>query len=167
MTANSPPERQPISDQISAVVTRLDGCWLLSNSELGRGETLAQGGLTLRYGITYLGKPQLSIVPDLVVADYGEFLVGEAMWQFLMGSAHRYPRADACGLDRDGNEEMVVLKQLDFDYPYDVFVYRNESDQRPLARLSALIASDITHFPPRLLLHLPHFDSLDAWRAHG
>ena len=167
MTDQPMPERQPISDRISAFVTRLDNASLLSPAELEAGEVLAQGDLTLRYGITYLGKPQLSIVPDLVVADYGEILVGEAMWQFLMNSAHRYPRADACGLDRHGGEEMVALKQLDFDYPFDVFVYDRDSSRKPLARLSALVASDQTLFPQRLLAHLPRFDSVDAWCAHG
>ena len=167
MTKRTLPERQPISDQISAFVTRFEDCALLSRACLEAGEVLAQGELMLRYGITYLGKPQLSIVPDLVVADYGELLAGESMWQFLMSSAHRYPRADAFGLNWDGGEEMVALKQLDFDYPYDVFVYRQDRDRKPLTRLSALIASDQSPFPHRLLAQLPRFDSLDAWRAHG
>lgn len=167
MTDQSLPERQPISERVSAVVTRIDDSALLSASSLGAGDILAQDDLILRYGITYLGKPQLSIVPDLVVADYGEILVGESMWQFMMKSAHLYPRADACGLSEDGVEEMVALKQLDFDYPYNVFVYRKDSDSTPLTRLAALIASEQTLFPQRLLDHLPRFDSLNAWRARG
>lgn len=161
------PERQPISERISAFVTCIDGISLLSLNALASGDLLAHGDLFLRYGITYLGKPQLSIVPDLVVADYGEILVGEAMWQFLMQSAHLYPRADACGVDKDGNEAIIVLKQLDFDHPYDVFVYRNDRTRKPLARLSALIAKDQSRIPRRLLTHLPRFDSLEAWRGHG
>jgi len=167
MTKKKLPERQPISEKVSAIATRIDEGVLLSRLRLEAGEILAQGDLTLRFGITYLGKPQLSIVPDLVVADYGELLAGEAMWEFLMKSAHLYPRADACGFNQDGDEDMVLLKQLDFDHPYDVFVYLRASDRKPLARLSALIASDRAHLPGRLLAHLPRFDSLDAWRAHG
>ena len=167
MTKKKTPEREPISERVSAIVTRIDEGVLLSRHRLGSGEILAQGDLTLRFGITYLGKPQLSIVPNLVVADYGEMLVGEAMWEFLMQSAHLYPRADACGFNQAGNEDMVLLKQLDFDHPYDVFVYHNDSDRKPLARLSALIASDHAQLPGRLLAHLPSFDSLDAWRAHA
>ena len=167
MTNQLMPERQPISERVSAVVTRVDGRSLLSSGSLEAGEVLAQGDLILRYGITYLGKPQLSIVPDLVVADYGEMLVGESMWQFLMKSAHLYPRADAFGLGKDGVEEMVVLKQLDFDYPYDVFAYHKESDRQPFTRLSALIVPDKTKLPQRLLAQLPRFVSLNAWRAHG
>ena len=167
MTNQAMPERLPISEHVSAAVSRIAGSSLLSPDALAAGDLLAEGALCVRYGITYLGKPQLSIVPDLVVADYGEMLVGEVMWQFLMQSAHRYPRADACGLNVHGAEEMVVLKQLDFDYPYDVFVYRKDSDRAPLTRLTALIAPDRTLFPQRLLAHLPCFESLDAWRAHG
>lgn len=167
MNKRTLPERQPITDQISAIVTRIDDCALLSGACLESGEVIAHGELTLRYGITFLGKPQVSIVPDLVVADYGELLVGERMWQFLMNKAHLYPRADAFGLNRDGSEEMVALKQLDFDYPYDVFVYLQDGDRKPLARLSALIDSDPTPYPHRLLTQLPRFESGDAWRAHG
>ena len=167
MAKRTLPERQPISDRVSALVTRLDDCALMSPASLGAGEVLAQGDLILRYGITLMGKPQLSIVPDLVVADYGELLIGEAMWRFLMKSAHLYPRADACGLNRDGSEEMVALKQLDFDYPYDVFVYRRANDRKPLAQLCALIACQSAQYPQRLLTHLPRFDSVEAWRAHG
>ena len=167
MSDKSLPERLPISDRVSAFVTRVDGGALLSSADLAAGDELAQGEFIIRYGITYLGKPQLSIVPDLVVADYGELLVGEAMWQFLMQRAHLYPRADACGLDRKGREEMVTLKQLDFDYPYDVFVYRTENELKPFVRLSALIASDPALFPQRLLAHLPRFDNLTSRRAHG
>ncbi len=167
MSDKSLPERQPISDRVSAFVTRLDGQALLSPNRLDAGDIQAQGDLRLRYGVTYLGKPQFSIVPDLVVADYGEMLVGEAMWQFLMTRAHLYPRADACGLARDGRDEMVALKQLDFDYPFDAFVYREDSDRKPFARLSALIASERTPFPQRLLAQLPRFESVSAWRAHG
>ena len=167
MTPQLTPERQPISDQVSGVVTRIDGDSLLSLHALASGDKLAQGDVFARYGITFLGKPHLSLAPDLVVADYGEMLVGEAMWQFLMQSAHLYPRADVCGLDKDGKEEMVALKQLDLDHPYDVFVYRSDQDRRPLARLSGLIARDRSRFPQRLLAHLPCFDSLEAWRARG
>ena len=73
------PARLPISDAIEGVVTRLgDGC-LLSSAMLTRGEFVAAGELVIRYGIPYLAKP-CSIVPDLVVLDYGDMLTGEAAW---------------------------------------------------------------------------------------
>jgi len=160
------PQRQPISEQVAGVVTDVGGRALLSASALDEGDIIAGGELTLRYGITYLGKPHLSIVPDLVVADYGELLKGEAAWEFLMQSAHLYPRADVCGFRNDGADEMSALKLLDFDYPYDVFVYREIQSHQPLAKLAGLIAAEGESFPERLLRHLPRFDSLSAWRTH-
>ncbi len=158
--------RQPIDERLAGVVTRLDGGALLSPAELGEGETVLSGALVLRYGITFLGKPHISIMPYLVVADYGELLDGEAAWDFLMTSAHLYPRADVCGWLNDGSEDMAALKQLDFDYPYDVFVYRGAGDNRPLVKLSALIDASPAAYPERLLRQLPRFDSVGAWRQH-
>ncbi len=158
--------RQPISERVSAVVTEVEGQALLSAGRLSEGEAVASGDLIIRYGITFLGKPQMSIVPHLVVADYGELLTGEAAWAFLMSSAHLYPRADVCGWLNDGRDEMVLLKQLDFDYPFDVFVYQQIQDEQPLAKLSALVAPDSPPYPQRLLQRLPRFESLKAWRRH-
>lgn len=157
---------EPVTERLAGVATMLDGQALLSRRALAEGEAIASGELFLRYGITFLGKPHLSIVPYLVVADYGELLNGEAAWDFLMTSAHLYPRADICGCLNDGGEDMAALKQLDFDYPYDVFVYGQAQDRRPLAKLSALIEADPAAFPTRLLEQLPRFDSLSAWRQH-
>ena len=160
-------DRQPIAERLEGVVTRLDESILLSSRKLPTGEELAQGDLVIRYGVTYLGKPQLSVVPDFVVADYGAMLYGEEAWTFLMDRGHLYPRADVCGMRNDGQQDMVALKQLDFDYPYDVFVYRDIADRLPLARLSALIVADRAKFPERLTKHLPTFPSLEHWRADG
>lgn len=159
-------QRQPISEQVNGTVTKVDGRALLSTAEMTEGEAVARGDLILRYGITYMGKPHLSIVPHLVVADYGELINGEEAWTFLMTSAHLYPRADVCGFLHDGRDELVALKQLDFDHPFDVFVYRHIGEDLPLAKLSALIADESAPFPERLLKHLPRFKSLDVWRQH-
>ena len=165
MFEQSAPHSLPIAERVRGIVTRLGDGAFFSASELGDGDRIAQGELIIRYGITYLGKPHLSIVPDLVVADYGELLNGEDAWDFLMKSGHLYPRADVCGQRNDGEDDMIVLKQLDFDYPYDVFAYRQVEDKRPFAKLSALIASDRSAFPERLLKHLPCFDRLRDWQA--
>lgn len=159
--------RQPIAEQVAGVVTRIGDGALLSSRKLSAGEEVAQGDLILRYGITYLGKPQLSIVPDLVVADYGELLQGEAAWEFLMERGHLYPRADVCGRRSDGQDDMVAVKQLDLDYPCDVFVYSDIMESKPLARVSALIAADRAKFPGRLVRHVAVYASLDQWRANG
>ena len=61
---------------------------------------------------------------------------------------------------------MVALKQLDFDYPFDVFAYRQNQDICPLAKLSALVAEDQSAYPARLRQYLPRFESLNAWRRN-
>ena len=150
MPETASPDRQPIAERVEGVVTRLGESTLLSSRKLPIGDELARGDLVVRYGITYLGKPQLSVVPDLVVADYGAMLQGEEAWTFLMDQGHLYPRADVCGMRNDGQQDMVVLKRLDFEYPYDVFVYQDIADNLPLARLTAIIAADRAKFPERL-----------------
>lgn len=167
MKRKSALQRQPIVDQVTGVVTELDGQALLSSAELADGAVIARGELAIRYGITYFGKPHVSIVPDLVVADYGELLKGEAAWEFLMTSAHLYPRADVCGLRNDGVDDMVAVKQLDFDYPYDIFVYRRLEDEQPFAALAALVDADSASYPERLLSRLPRFDSVSSWRRNA
>ena len=161
------PARLPISDAIEGVVTRLgDGC-LLSSAMLTRGEFVAAGELVIRYGIPYLAKP-CSIVPDLVVLDYGDMLTGEAAWEFLVKQSHLHPRADVLGHQDEGRDQMLTVKQLDFAIPFDVFVYHQAADRKPLAKLNALIASQPTAFPKRLLDYLPTFAAVADWQArHG
>ena len=157
--------RQPITELAQGVATRIGEHVLLSSRKLPIGLELAQGHLHIRYGITYLGRPQLSIVPELVIADYGVLLNGEDAWQFLMEKSHLYPRADVVGWRSDGQDDMPALKQLDFDYAFDVFLYADQADRQPLAQLNALIAADRVKFPLRLTARLPIYASLDEWRA--
>ena len=166
MKRKSEVQRQPISERIRGVVTEVDGQALLSAAELPVGSVLARGELFVRYGITLLGKPHTSIVPHLVIADYGELLIGEEAWAFLMHSAHLYPRADVCGYLNDGRDEMIALKHLDLDHPFDVFVYRDINDDVPLAKLCALVNDASATYPQRLQTGLPRFESLNAWRRN-
>ncbi len=167
MSKRKTPQSLPIAERVRGHVSRVGAAALLSARYLEEGDPIAQGDLIIRYGITYLGKPHLSIVPDLVVADYGELLSGEGAWDFLMQSGHLYPRADVCGRRIDGEDDMIPLKLLDFDYPYDVFAYHQVEARRPFAKLASLIAPDPSAFPERLLKHLPRYESLSEWRANG
>lgn len=160
-------QRLPISDSVRGWLTRLDDRWLLSDHALVGGSVAAQGELTVRYGIRILGKPQLTIVPDLVVADRGEMLIGEAAWRFIIERGHLFPRADVCGRFADGADEMLFLKQLDLALPFAVYAYDAAANVKPLARIDALIAHAASAFPGRLLEHLPHFRRLADWRADG
>lgn len=161
------PARLPISDAIEGVVTRLDDNCLLSAAMLTRGEFVAAGELIIRYGIPYLDKPY-SVAPDLVVLDYGDMLTGEAAWEFLIKQSHLHPRADVLGYRDDGSDQMLAVKQLDFAIPFDVFVYHQPADRKPLAKLNALIAAKPAAFPKRLLDYLPAFATAADWQArHG
>ena len=68
----------------------------------------------MRFGIPYLGKSHLSIVPDLLVLDYGEMLVGDIAWEFLMKSSHLFPRSDVLGYRNDGADEMAGVQATGF-----------------------------------------------------
>ena len=166
MRKSASPERKPINDIVKGIVTQVGDAALLSIENLAQGEQIIAGEFALRYGIPYHGKYHLSIVPDLVVLDYGEMLTGERAWAFLMKSSHLYPRSDVLGFRNDGADEMVVIKHLDFDSPYDIFVYQEVDTYQPICRLDAIIGADVAAFPARLLPHLPRFDSIYAWLDH-
>ena len=161
------PHREPINEHVNGLLSLVDEACVLSASALSGAATIAEGSLCLRYGIPYFQQSDVTIVPELLVLDRGEELSGEAAWQFLMRRSHLFPRADLLGFRSDGVEEMVTLKQLDFDSPYSVLAYAAPGDDAPLAAVAALIADDASGFPERLLLNLPRFDSLEDWRAHG
>ena len=141
MRKSAVPQRQPINDIINGYVTRIGDAFLLSAKKLPQGEQLIAGEFVLRYGIPFHGKDYLSIVPDLVVLDYGEMLTGERAWDFLMKSSHLYPRSDVLGFRNDGADEMAVMKQLDFDSRYDVFAYQDVNSDRPICRLDAIVGA--------------------------
>ena len=158
------PDRQPIHDTFSGIVNQYDNHYILSEQALPSTEIFAQGDFVVRYGITYLGKPHYSIVPDLVVLDYGDMLVSDEAWEFLINQSNLYPRADVLGFRNDGTDEMLVVKQLDFAVPFDVLIYQSESDNTPIAKLTALIAPESDSHPPRLIQYLPRYDTLADWQ---
>jgi len=158
------PDREPIGDTFTGVISQFDNFNILSPQPIEDAVQVAQGDFVIRYGIPYLGKPQYSIVPDLVVVDYGEMLVGEDAWQFLTERSNLYPRADVLGYRNDGKDEMLVVKALDFAIPFDVLAYANEDDNEPLGKLSVLIAPN-ADTPERLIKYLPRYDTLADWQA--
>lgn len=165
MPKQSIPKRMPISDAFSGMISQFDNTYILSTERVPEAPFIAEGDFIIRYGITYLGKPQYSIVPDLVVVDYGDMLVGEDAWAFLINQSNLYPRSDVLGYRNDGVDEMLVIKQLDLAVPFDVLVFNNEDDHEPIANVSALIAPKTDTYSERLLKHLNRFDSLDDWQA--
>jgi len=62
--------------------------------------TVHSGTFTIRYGLRFLGKPHLSIVPGLVALDYGDMLVGAEAWEFITRRSNLHPRAESFALSQ-------------------------------------------------------------------
>jgi|SRR5690606_362569 len=160
------PDRQPIADRFSGALLHINDAHLLARTPLAGTQTITAGELVVRYGVQYLGKPHLSIVPGLLALDYGEILTGEEAWEFLLHHSNLHPRADVIGYRNDGVDDMIVVKFLDLAAPVQVLVYADASATQPLARVRALIAEDTEAVPPRLLDYLPRYESLEAWQQY-
>jgi hypothetical protein len=164
MPPRSTPERLPIGDPFQGAVLKADGSHLLALDPQPDAEVMHAGALIIRYGIRYLGKAHLSIVPGLVALDYGDILNGESAWDFLIRRSNLHPRAEVFGFRSDGRDDMVVVKNLDLALPPEVLAFAGEDDTIPLARPIALIGEDASAAAPRIRAHLPHYESLKAWR---
>ncbi len=161
---NAIPERQPIGDLFAGAVLALADAYVIALAAPEGVNVVAQGDLIARYGVRYLGKPHVSIVPGLVAIDYGEMLTGDAAWEFVTKRSNLYPRAEVFGFRNDGRDEMTYVKNLDLVLPIDVLVYTEASATRPVASVSAIIAPPDAALPARLLNTLPRYDTIAAWR---
>jgi hypothetical protein len=160
------PERAPIGDSVSGWVVAADNnaCALLIEPPPAHVRVVLSGLITLRYGLRFHGKPQLSIVPGLVAIDYGRMLTGEAAWEFLLRQSNLYPRAEVFGYRHDGRDEMMLVRALDLALAPHVLAYTTPADTTPAARVDALIG-DGAALPERARPLLTPFASLDEWLA--
>ncbi|MBC8170439.1 MAG: hypothetical protein H7X77_02160 [Anaerolineae bacterium] len=159
------PERNPIGDTFAGLVLEVEGKTILALQPLTGAMVLYSGSFVIRYGVRYLGKPHLSLVPGILALDYGEMLTGEEAWNFLLNKSNLYPRADVVGYRNDGADEMLAVKWLDLALPLVPLVYADTKATKPLAQPVALIATDTTGIAPRILEHLPRYVSLADWLA--
>jgi hypothetical protein len=162
------PPRQPIGDTVSGDVIEQDGTAILLTTPLeapAGSKRLANGQLTIRYGIRYLEKPFRSIVPGLIALDYGDILTGEAAWEFLHKRSNLHPRADVFGYRNDGEDDMIVVKWLDLAAPLDILVYTSDDATMPVATASAVICNADTTLPPRVTEYAPCYESIAAWES--
>lgn len=159
------PERAPLGDTVQGHVIDYAGEQFLATLDIeaqpGSVE-IASGTFTIRYGVRFLGKSFLSIVPGLVVLDYGDILTGDEAWDFLLRRSNLHPRAEVVGYRSDGKDDMVFIRDLDLALPVEVLVYRDAQATTPLARPVAVISSGDT-LPARLLEYLPRYASLSDW----
>ena len=159
------PEHAPVEDHLTGVVFQAgpaDGLALVPQANT---ITLAQGPLVVRYGVRFLGKRFQSIVPGLVVLDYGDMLTGQDAWDFLQKRSNLHPRAEVAGYRDDGRDDMVFVRQLDLAIPPQVLVFADAASNQPLARPRVLIAPPDATLPPRVLAYLPRYESLAQWQA--
>ncbi len=158
------PERQPLGDPFAGVVLQLGQHLALAAEPQPTTTTLARGVFVVRYAVRFLGKTHFSIVPGLVVLDYGDILTGADAWNFLLMRSHLHPRAEVVGYRSDGTDDMVFVRQLDLAQPVEVLVYADSTATKPIARPTALIAPPTAAYSGRLLDYLPRYDSLEAWQ---
>lgn len=163
------PERQPIGDTFTGVALQVDGAQALASSASEGVDVLFNGTMIVRYGVRYLGKPHLSIVPGLIALDYGDMLTGEEAWTFLLKRSNLYPRAEVFGYRNDGRDEIITVKNLDLALANEVLAFSDEAAAIPIAKPTALIADDgeVSALPSRLLENLPRFATLEAWKSHA
>ncbi len=154
----------PIGDPADGFLLRHSAHTLFSTETIADAEVLASGRFVVRYGLRFLGRLHESIVPGLVVMDYGDFLRGEEAWDFLLKRSNQHPRAEVVGYCNDGSDDMCFLRTLDMAVPPEVLFYTSESDTKPLAKPTALIAAHAATLPERLTRYLPTYSSLTEWQ---
>lgn len=163
------PDRAPLGDSITGTLVKAGNHHLLLIDQPPANESgveiIARGEFIIRYGVRYLGKPHLSVVPGLLALDYGDILTGEEAWDFLWNRSNLYPRSDIIGYRNDGLDEMIPIKKLDLALPPEVLLYEDAAAAHPLVSLRAIIAAENIALPQRLRQYLPRYDSLAAWQA--
>lgn len=162
------PERNPIGDVFTGYLIRLDGVHLLATDSIEIDPAInmiRQGSFIVRYGVRFLGKPHLSIVPAILALDYGEMLTGEDAWHFLLNKSNLYPRSEVFGHRNDGTDDMMQIKWLDVMDAFEVLVYNDDRVTMPLASVQALIAPDELNIPTHMNDYLPRYTSIENWKA--
>jgi hypothetical protein len=158
------PPRVPVEDALHGVVLHALDVDLLAASAPDGAAIVASGSFIVRYGLRCLGKPHLSIVPGLVVIDYGTFLNGEDAWIFLTERSNRYPRAEVFGYRSDGRDEQIYVRDLDLALTPQPLVYADIAASLPLAQPAAWIGVEEAA-PARLLAYLPRYANLMDWQS--
>lgn len=167
MPRNRIPERNPLGDPFSGSLLRVGEAHAITPQIID--SSLAKGTFIIRYGVRFLGKPNISVVPGILALDYGEMLTGEEAWSFIFNKSNLYPRADVVGFRHDGEDEMIALKHLDVALTPDVLIYTDSTANQPVARVDAIIATQeqAENLPARIVQYLPRFNSIEEWKTNG
>jgi len=154
------PARDPYGEDFPGAVIRHGGRILLSADAAPDGEALARS-VVIRYGVRYLEKHFLSLVPGLIALERGEMFTGEDALDFVVKRSNLYPRTEVYGYSSDGADEMKTVKWLDVAEPLMVLAYASATDASPVAVIDGLVGPEGA-FSARMLAALPRYDSLDA-----
>lgn len=157
--------RQAIADMFHGALVQVGDQHLLADTPFTGATIHREGTLVVRYGVPFLTRPHMCIVPDLLVLDYGDMLNGEEAWEFLYHKSNLYPRADVCGYRHDGVDDMLPIKQLDLMRPVRLLAYEDTQATQPLATITALVVAQPEVLPARLRTYGTLFTSWQDWQA--
>lgn len=159
------PQQNPVGDTFSGSIIQVNEAQALTVNDSAASHIIAAGTFVIRHGLRFLGKLHISILPGLLVLDYGEMMSGEEAWEFLLKRSNLYPRSEVVGYKNDGAEDMVFIRSLDMAVPPEVLAFADANSSKPIAKPTALIASESYGLADRLLHYLPRYPSLAAWQA--
>jgi hypothetical protein len=162
--AGAIPERNPIGDPFTGTIIQIGEAQALTTVAT-TAQAIATGTLVIRYGLRFLGKLHISIVPGLVVLDRGEMMTGQEAWDFLLKHSNLYPRSEVVGYKNDGTDDIVLIRNLDMAIPPEVLAYAYATSAKPIAKPTALIAPDTDGLSERIVNYLPRYASLAEWQA--
>lgn len=112
-------------------------------------EIILRGEIILRYGIAMLYAPH-TLVPGLFETERGAIMVGREAWDYIWQKFQLYPRAEVMGVQDDGEETTVLMRELDFGEPPQVLAYKDELAARAAATIQQLDAPDGVELPELL-----------------
>lgn len=157
------PDRAPHADPFRGVVLRVGDDDLLAAAPIAGADMIAAGNVVVHYGVRYLGKAWLALVPGLIAIDYGTFITGEDTLDFLLHRSNLYPRAEVFGYRADGVDEQMFVRQLDIALGLQPLVYADLTTTQAIASPIAFIG-DAADAPVRVAAHLPIYATLGDWQ---
>lgn len=155
-------DRHPIGDRLDGVLIRMGEALILCDSipTSHPHELIGTGEWMIRYGIPYLGKPHICVVPALVALDYGDLMNAEDAWQFLLNKSNLYPRGEVFGYRNDGEDEFIVIKKLDFSLPPIPLIYTMQDDIHPIGTLNRIIT--VRPLSERVMKYVTCFSTFES-----
>jgi hypothetical protein len=166
-----PPAEYVVEDFDGALVDYQGHRALVSNAllplpSIAGLKQMAAGQLIVRYGVRYLGKLHLSIVPGLIASERGTMLVGSEAWEFLIHKSARFPRAEVFGYRNDGAQDSMFIRDLDVVAPIEALVYPNNDTTTPIGNFSVLVVPPNLPLPHYLDEYLTRYAAVADWIAH-